>query len=82
MKEHQDMTVTKLIAQLLKEDQDKEVVIAGYEGGYNPVKSLVCLNVVDHSDPAWYYGIYEQAAVSDARPVKKVIYLSPSCPRD
>lgn len=76
------MTVTKLIAQLLKEDQDKEVVIAGYEGGYNPVKSLVCLNVVDNPDPAWYYGIYEEAVDGNTKPVKKVVYLSPSCPQN
>jgi hypothetical protein len=71
------MTVTKLIAQLLKEDQDKEVVIAGYEGGYNPVKSLVCLDVVDNPEKAWYYGIYEQVYDKDTKPQKKVIYLAP-----
>lgn len=71
------MTVTKLIAQLLKEDQDKEVVIAGYEGGYNPVKSLVCLDVVDNPEKAWYYGIYEEAIPDNKQPVKKVIYLAP-----
>lgn len=78
------MTVTKLIAQLLKEDQDKEVVIAGYEGGYNPVKRLECLDVVDNPETAWYYGIYEEAQAVDGntKPVKKVIYLSPLCPQN
>ena len=71
------MTVTRLIAQLLKEDQYKEVVVAGYEGGYNPVKSLVCLDVVDHPDPAWYYGAYEEPVPDSKQPVKKVIYLAP-----
>ena len=70
------MTVSKLIAQLLKEDQDKEVVVSGYEGGYNPVKSLVCLDVIDNPDKAWYYGIYEQAVDGNTKPVMKVIHLA------
>lgn len=71
------MTVKELIELLSKEDQDKETVIAGYEGGYNPVKSLVCLDVVDNPETAWYYGIYEEAVDGNTKPVKKVIYLAP-----
>lgn len=71
------MTVKELIELLSKEDQDKEAVVAGYEGGYNPVKSLECLDVIDNPEIAWYYGIYEEAVDGNTKPVKKVIYLAP-----
>jgi hypothetical protein len=70
------MTVRELVSQLLKEDQYKEVVVAGYEGGFDLVKSVECLDVIDHPEPAWYYGAYEQVYDKDTKPQKKVIYLA------
>lgn len=64
------MKIKELISLLEKEDQDLQVVVDGYEGGYDSLKKLdkVCItkNTKKEKDPAslWYLGEYNEC-ISD-----------------
>ena len=57
------MKVHELISFLYTLDQDLEVVLPGYEGGYSSVRGITepCEYVCDVNE-AWYYGSHEQLA--------------------
>ena len=54
------MTVRELTEYLLREDPDMEVLVDGYEDGFDPVGKVYHKFVKPYSDPAWYYGKYEE----------------------
>ena len=55
------MTVRDLTEILLRTDPDIEVVVDGYEDGYDSVGRVVHKFVKIYSDPNWYYGKYEES---------------------
>jgi hypothetical protein len=55
------MTVKELTEILLKTDPDIEVVVDGYEDGFDPVGRVVHKFIKPYSDPSWYYGKYEES---------------------
>lgn len=57
------MKVSELISFLNTLDPELEVMISGYEGGYNTVRGVTepCEYVQDVNE-AWYYGPHEQLA--------------------
>lgn len=57
------MKVHELISFLYTLDPELEVVVSGYEGGYNTVRGITepCEYVRDVNE-AWYYGAHEQLA--------------------
>lgn len=55
------MKVKELIAALQKHDPERQVIIRGYEGGYNDVSKLLEIDIVPNPDRAWYVGEYEKA---------------------
>lgn len=54
------MTVRELTEYLLREDPDTEVLVNGYEDGFDPISRVCHKFVKPHSNPAWYYGKYEE----------------------
>ena len=53
------MTVREFIAYLQTLDQDRRIVVSGYEGGYNDVeKTYDVFLKLDHNTE-WYYGKHE-----------------------
>ena len=63
------MTVKELIDYLSKENPDIDVLVNGYEGGYDNIGHIVHKIVIPNSNPAWYYGKYEEGAGSSSREV-------------
>lgn len=61
------MTVKELIDYLSKENPDIEVLVDGYEEGFDPIGHIHHKFVKPHSDPAWYYGKYEEGTGSSSR---------------
>jgi hypothetical protein len=53
------MTVKELIDYLSKENPDMEVVVNGYEDGYDPIKTPFKKFVTEVPDAAWYNGLYD-----------------------
>lgn len=53
------MKVSELITKLQELDQDKMIVISGYEGGCNFPASLAKANIVLNVNTEWYYGKHE-----------------------
>jgi hypothetical protein len=65
------MKVSELIEKLQAFDQELEVYVDGYEGGYDtpqePFQSPMKLNV--HGENEWYYGLHElHRATDDGQP--------------
>lgn len=55
------MKVHELISFLYTLDPGLEVVVKGYEGGYNEVKGVSgTIEYVKNVNDAWYYGPHEQ----------------------
>lgn len=60
------MKVKELIKLLQKEDPDKRLVTAGYEGGYDELEELqyVCItpnqNKLKEPDKLWYLGEFKE----------------------
>lgn len=55
------MTVAELIERLKGFDPGMSVVVAGYEGGYNDLSSVVLVRMVPEADTCWYCGAHEEA---------------------
>jgi hypothetical protein len=53
------MKVSELITKLQELDQDKMIVISGYEGGCDFPASLVKTNIMLNVNKEWYYGKHE-----------------------
>lgn len=53
------MTVKELIDYLSQENPDMEVVVNGYEGGYDPIQTPYKKFVSEVPNSKWYNGIYE-----------------------
>jgi hypothetical protein len=55
------MTVKELIEYLSKENPDTEVVVSGYESGFDSINTIFKKHVREVSDKNWYDGYYEQS---------------------
>ena len=56
------MKVKALIEELKKHDPEKQVVVRGYEDGYNDILKIGEINIFPNSGQKnWYCGEYEQA---------------------
>jgi hypothetical protein len=53
------MKVSELITKLQELDQDKMIVISGYEGGCDFPASLAKTNIMLNVNKEWYYGKHE-----------------------
>ena len=53
------MKVSELITKLQELDQDKMIVISGYEGGCNFPNTLSKANIVLDQNTEWYYGKHD-----------------------
>ena len=71
------MTVKELIIEMEKLDPKMQVMVRGYEGGYNEVKKISMLEVVEQEEKLWWYGDYDLACDSnDSENKLTVIYIS------
>lgn len=61
------MTVRELTEHLLRIDPDIEVVVNGYEDGFDPVANLHQKFVKPCTNPKWYYGKYEEGTGSNSK---------------
>ncbi len=59
------MTVRELIEQLQKLDQDKMIVINGYEGGCDFPNYTARVKVILDQNTKWYYGKHEYVLPTD-----------------
>ena len=55
------MTVKELMDYLSKENPDMEVVVNGYEDGFDLIKTPFKKFVSEVSDAAWYNGLYNES---------------------
>lgn len=55
------MTVKELTEYLSRENPDMEVVVFGYEGGFDSIKTIFKKCVKEMSNHAWYDGLYEES---------------------
>jgi hypothetical protein len=55
------MTIKELTEYLSKENPNMEVVVAGYEGGFDPINTIFKKSVKEMPDRAWYDGFYEES---------------------
>lgn len=75
------MKVKQLIELLKLEDQEKLVVVDGYEGGFNELKTIkhICINInpdkEKNPDKLWYYGDYEECIPDPNFPEDYAIYF-------
>jgi hypothetical protein len=53
------MTIRELIHILNNFDQDKKIVVKGYEGGYNNLKHIKETTVAPVIEKKWWYGEYD-----------------------
>jgi hypothetical protein len=79
------MKVKELIKLLEVEDQEKIVIVDGYEGGFDELKSIrhICISVNPdkEKDPGilWYYGDYEECIPNPNFPEDYAIYFPRNC---
>jgi hypothetical protein len=58
------MTVGELIAKLQEFDQNMMVVVDGYEGGADELKTVTTARIaLDYNKGSWYYGKHEFVSV-------------------
>lgn len=75
------MKVKELIELLKLEDQEKLVVVDGYEGGFDELKSVkhicIAINPDKQKNPErlWYYGDYEECIPRPEFPEDFAIYF-------
>jgi hypothetical protein len=75
------MKVKELIKLLELQDPEKMIVVDGYEGGFNELKSIqhICININPdkEKDPEklWYYGDYEECIPDPNFPEDYAIYF-------
>ncbi len=55
------MTVRELIKKLQEFDSDKQIVVEGYESGYDDIQVIKEQQVVVQEDCAWWDGNYQLA---------------------
>jgi hypothetical protein len=65
------MRVKDLIKILQDVDQELEVVVDGYETGYDVLKQVYSVNVFkpENTNKAWYDGTYSELGLNDEHPV-------------
>jgi len=58
------MTASELIKELSKYDPDTEIMVSGYEGGYNIANRVFLRDSVysEYNAKQWYYGDYALVA--------------------
>jgi hypothetical protein len=67
------MTVLELIQQLQTMPPDALVVSEGYEDGYDTIKEVSIIEVVENPDKKWYLGKYIDSRNSDGL---QVVFLN------
>ena len=73
------MTVKELIAELQKYPEDMQVLVDGYECGFDPVKDVGVMNLIENPSDSDYEGLY---LTSEDRNVQKISWLEPIPERD
>ena len=63
------MTVRDLIEYLSRQEPDMEVVVDGYEDGYNPIGIIHKRYVIEDPNPKSYYGKYMDCKTSNGKTV-------------
>jgi hypothetical protein len=53
------MTITELITELQKHDPTSQVVVNGYEGGFDDITNVTTLPLKLNVNHEWYYGAHE-----------------------
>lgn len=71
------MKVKELIAELMKHDQEAEVVLDAYELGVSDVRKVVAATVFKNENRPYWYGRYEMSkpgmySEKDANPISAV----------
>jgi hypothetical protein len=73
------MKVKELIKHLEKLDPEMDVVVDGYETGYDPIRDILQIEIVPTPDSkGWYDGEYQDAdikPISWLQDVKKAVYF-------
>ena len=69
------MIISELIEILKKEDQNKRVVLSGYEGGYNDVSRIIEIDLVLNVHKGPYYGNHDTPCRTDD-PIESCIHIS------
>ena len=64
------MKVSELITKLQELDQDKMIVINGYEGGCDFPNSLAKANIMLNVNTKWYYGRHDYIHAYDTKYVE------------
>lgn len=59
------MTVKEFIAYLQTLDQDKRLVIGGYEAGVDDVEGVNVTRILLNRNTQWYYGKHEEVYFED-----------------
>lgn len=67
------MTVSELLAQLQILPQDALVVTEGYEEGYDSIKSVSEITLVEAEKKEWYLGKYEKPYPQTGKGFKAVL---------
>jgi hypothetical protein len=62
------VTVRELIERLQECDQDRIVVVDGYEGGYTELDEIKDVKLELYVNDAWYYGSHEITEDKDGTP--------------
>jgi hypothetical protein len=57
------MTIQELIEELSKYESSTEVIVSGYEGGYNTVCGTDIIQIVKNVNTEWYYGAHEEVGM-------------------
>ena len=68
------MTVAQLIESLKNYPPDLQVVVSGYEGGYNDVGRFEKIKIIRDYNKEWYYGKHERVEdIYDAELIKNAV---------
>ena len=59
------MTVREFIAYLQTLEQDRRIVIAGYEGGYNDIQKTYTAHLKLNDNTEWYYGAHNDVDMDE-----------------
>jgi hypothetical protein len=67
------MKAHELIEKLKTLDPNANIMVLGYEGGYNDVKTLEEIEVVLNHHEEWYYGKHELAEYVRKKENKEIV---------
>ena len=69
------MIVSELIAALQSYPPDAQVMVLGYESGYDDVTEVREINIVPEENPAWYNGRYGDAPSKRASQAERAVLV-------